>query len=125
MCAPAQWFVRTAHEDVSVAGQDIRKGQRVIVLFGSAARDEAEFDEPDRFIWNRQIERVLSFGTGPHYCIGIHLARLEMRILVDAFLRRVENFSFDMERAVRRPSSFQWGWNNLPVIIGDQAREPR
>jgi len=124
MCAPAQWFVRTAHEDVSVAGQNIRKGQRVIVLFGSAARDEAEFEQADQFIWNRKIERVLSFGTGPHYCIGIHVARLEMRILVDAFLRRVENFTFDMEQAVRRPSSFQWGWNNLPIIIGDQTREP-
>lgn len=122
-CAPAQWFVRTAHEDVSVAGQDIRKGQRVIVLFGSAARDEAEFDRPDSFVWNRKIERVLSFGTGPHYCIGIHLARLEMRILVDVFLRRVQNFIFDMENAVRRPSSFQWGWNNLPIIIGEQMTE--
>lgn len=117
-CAPAQWFARTAHRDVSVAGADIRRGQRVIVLFGSAARDEAEFDEPDRFVWNRKIERVLSFGTGQHYCIGIHLARLELRIMVEAFLRRVERFGFDMDKAVRFPSSFQWGWNSLPVIVG-------
>jgi cytochrome P450 len=116
-CAPAQWFARTAHRDVTVAGVDIRKGQRVIALFGSAARDEAEFDEPDRFIWNRKIERVLSFGAGPHYCIGIHLARLELRILVETFLRRVDSFAFDMERAVRLPSSFQWGWNRLPIIV--------
>lgn len=118
-CAPAQWFARTAHKDVQVAGADIRKGQRIIVLFGSAGRDEAEFDRPNEFIWNRRIERVLSFGTGQHYCIGIHLARLELRILVDAFLRRVETFSFDMDKAVRLPSSFQWGWNSLPVIIGE------
>ena len=116
-CAPAQWFARTAHKDVQVAGADIRKGQRIIVLFGSAGRDEAEFDRPDEFIWNRKIERVLSFGTGQHYCIGIHLARLELRIMVDAFLRRVEAFSFDMDKAVRLPSSFQWGWNSLPVVI--------
>ncbi|MCB2058917.1 MAG: cytochrome P450 [Novosphingobium sp.] len=117
-CAPAQWFARTAHKDVSVAGADIRKGQRVIVLFGSAARDEAEFDRPDEFIWNRRIKRVLSFGTGQHYCIGIHLARLELRIMVEAFLRRVGNYSFDLDKAVRLPSSFQWGWNSLPVVIG-------
>jgi cytochrome P450 len=116
-CAPAQWFARTAHRDVTVAGVDIRKGQRVIALFGSAARDETEFDEPDRFIWNRKIERVLSFGAGPHYCIGIHLARLELRILVETFLRRVDSFAFDMERAVRLPSSFQWGWNRLPISV--------
>ena len=115
-CAPAQWFARTAHRDVTVAGVDVRKGQRVIALFGSAARDEAEFDEPDRFIWNRRIERVLSFGAGPHYCIGIHLARLELRLLVETFLRRVGSYSFDMDKAVRLPSSFQWGWNSLPVI---------
>lgn len=117
-CAPAQWFARTAHRDVTVAGVDVRKGQRVIALFGSAARDEAEFDEPDRFIWNRRIERVLSFGAGPHYCIGIHLARLELRLLVETFLRRVASFSFDMDKSVRLPSSFQWGWNSLPVIVG-------
>lgn len=120
-CAPAQWFARTAHRDVTLAGVDIRKGQRVIALFGSAARDAAEFDEPDRFIWNRKIERVLSFGAGPHYCIGIHLARLELRILVETFLRRVTRYSFDMEKAVRLPSSFQWGWNQLPVIIEESA----
>jgi len=118
-CAPAQWFARTAHKDVQVAGADIRKGQRIIVLFGSAKWDEAEFDQPERFIWNRKISRVLSFGTGQHYCFGIHLARLELKILVGTFLRRVGNYSFDMEHAVRLPSSFQWGWNSLPVIIGD------
>lgn len=118
-CAPAQWFARTAHKDVQVAGADIRKGQRVMVLFGSAARDPAEFERPDEFVWNRRIERVLSFGTGQHYCIGIHLARLELRILVESFLRRVDHFAFDMDRAVRLPSSFQWGWNSLPVTIGE------
>jgi cytochrome P450 len=117
-CAPAQWFARTAHKDVEVAGAHVRKGQRVIVLFGSAARDEAEFADPDRFVWNRRIVRVLSFGTGQHYCIGIHVARLELRILVESFLRRVRDYAFDMDHAVRLPSSFQWGWNQLPVVVG-------
>jgi cytochrome P450 len=117
-CAPAQWFARTAHKDVTVAGQEIKTGQRIIVLFGSAGRDEAEFDQPDSFIWNRRIPRVLSFGAGQHFCIGVHLARMELRVLVDSFLRRVPAYSFEMERAVRLPSSFQWGWNSLPVIIG-------
>jgi cytochrome P450 len=116
-CAPAQWFARTAHKDVEVAGARVRKGQRVIVLFGSAARDPAEFDDPDSFVWNRKIDRVLSFGTGQHYCLGIHLARMELRILVASFLRRVERYSFDLDRAVRLPSSFQWSWNELPVVI--------
>ena len=117
-CAPAQWFLRTAHKDVTVAGHDIKIGQRVMVLFGSAGRDENEFKEPDRFIWNRHIKRQLAFGHGQHFCIGVHLARLELRILVQEFLRRVPAYSFDMAQAVRLPSSFQWGWNKLPVIVG-------
>ena len=119
-CAPAQWFVRTAHKNVNVAGQEIKVGQRILVLFGSAARDEAEFDRPDAFIWNRPIKRVLSFGFGQHFCTGVHLARLELRTLVRSFLERVGDYSFDLDQAIRWPSSFQWGWNSLPVIIGRQ-----
>lgn len=116
-CAPAQWFVRTAHKPVVIAGQRIDVGQRVMVLFGSANRDEREYPDPDRFIWNRQINRLLAFGFGQHYCMGVHVARLELRVLVEEFLKRVRSYSFDMAAAVRFPSSFQWGWNNLPVII--------
>lgn len=117
-CAPAQWFMRTCYKPVTIAGQQIRPGQRVFYLVGSALRDEAEFDRPDEFRWDRSIPRTLAFGLGVHFCIGTHLARLEIRILVDAFLRRVPKFSFDMAGAVRPPSSFQWGWNKLPVVIG-------
>ena len=117
-CAPAQWFCRTAHKDIDFKGQRIKAGQRIIVIFGSAGRDPDEFDRPNDFIWDRKIERVLSFGFGQHFCIGIHLARLEMRILVTEFLKRVPNFSFDMEKSIRLPSSFQWGWNSLTVNIG-------
>ncbi len=116
-CAPAQWFCRTAHKDFTIAGQEIRAGQRIIVLFGSAARDSAEFEQPYDFIWDRKIQRVLSFGFGQHFCIGIHLARLEMRIMIQEFLKRVPSFSFDMDKSVRLPSSFQWGWNSLQVVI--------
>lgn len=116
-CAPAQWFMRTAHKDVEVAGQSIKAGQRVIVLFGSAARDPEEFERPDEFLWNRPIQRVLSFGFGQHHCIGLHLARLEIRTLVRQFLERVPEFHFDMDKSVRLPSSFQWGWNSLSVVI--------
>jgi len=117
-CAPAQWFARTAQKPVTIAGQAIRPGQRAIFLVASALRDEREFEAPDEFRWDRDIKRVLSFGHGVHYCIGVHLARMEIRILVDTFLRRAQDFHFDMDRAVRHPSSFQWGWNELPVIVG-------
>ncbi|MDP9090235.1 MAG: cytochrome P450 [Pseudomonadota bacterium] len=116
-CAPAQWFARIAHKDTVVAGQPIRAGQRVMFLFASAARDEREFDRPDEFIWNRPIRRVLSFGFGQHHCIGVHLARLELRVLITEFLMRVPKFQFDLSRSQRLPSSFQWGWNSLIVDV--------
>jgi cytochrome P450 len=116
-CAPAQWFCRTAHKDIDFKGQKIKAGQRIIVVYGSAARDPDEYDRPNDFIWDRKIDRVLSFGFGQHFCIGIHLARLELRTLVHEFLRRVPSFSFDMEKSIRLPSSFQWGWNSLTVVV--------
>jgi cytochrome P450 len=117
-CAPAQWFARTAQRDVTIGGQAVAKGQRVFALVGSAARDEREFEDPDAFVWNRPIARQIAFGMGQRHCIGVHLARLEVQVAVREFLKRVPRYSFDMAKAVRRPSSFQWGWNNLPVVIG-------
>ena len=119
--APAQWFMRTVQKPVTVAGQTMKPGQRAFFMVASALRDEREFDRPDEFIWNRPIPRVLTFGYGPHFCIGVHLARMEVRVLVDTFLRRVKRFHFDMEAAVRHPSSFQWGWTQLPVVIDELA----
>jgi cytochrome P450 len=117
-CAPAQWFVRTAHKPIVVAGQKIEPGQRAFALIASANRDEREFENPDAFVWNRPIRRTLAFGYGMHICIGAYLARMEVGILVKTFLERVPHFSFDMAAASRPPSSFQWGWSRLPVVIG-------
>jgi cytochrome P450 len=116
-CAPAQWFMRTVHKRVSIAGQAMEPGQRAFYLVASALRDEREFDEPKEFRWNRNIPRTLAFGHGPHFCIGAHLARMEIKVMVETFLRRVQKFSFDMQGAQRPLSSFQWGWNTLPVVI--------
>jgi cytochrome P450 len=118
-CAPAQYTFRTAHRDVTVAGQRVKAGQRVACLLHSASRDEREFEDPDSFIWNRPIRRVLSFGLGQHHCIGKHLAQLEVRTLVHEFLSQVPAFDIVMDEAVRNPSYFQRGWISLPVIVRD------
>lgn len=120
-CAPAQYTFRTAHKDVEVAGRHIRAGQRVACLLHSASRDEREFEEPEAFIWNRKIPRVISFGLGQHHCIGKHLALLEVQILLTEFLSLVDRFEFVMEEAERNPSCFQRGWTRLPVIVGEAA----
>jgi cytochrome P450 len=116
-CAPAQWFARTARRPFEIHGQTINPGQRVITLLASASRDEREYPEPDEFRWDRPIRRSLAFGRGQHFCIGYHLARLEIDVLLQEWLRRVPDYAIQSDAATRLPSSFQWGWNNIPVEV--------
>lgn len=116
-CAPAQWFARTARRPFTLHGRTIQPGQRIITLLASANRDEREYPDPDEFIWDRRIERSLAFGRGQHFCLGYHLARLEIAVLVTEWLRRVPEYRVDADAASRPPSSFQWGWNTLPVQV--------
>jgi cytochrome P450 len=116
-CAPAQWFARTVRKPYTIHDKTIQPGQRVITLLASANRDEREYPEPDEFIWNRPIKRSLAFGRGQHFCIGYHLARLEIDVLLTEWLRRVPDYAIQSDAATRLPSSFQWGWNNIPVEV--------
>ncbi len=116
-CAPAQWFARTVRKPFTIHDTTINPGQRIITLLASAGRDEREYADPDAFIWNRPIERLIAFGRGQHFCLGVHLARLEIGIMVTEWLRRVPDFHVITESAWRPPSSFQWGWNSVPVEV--------
>ncbi|MCW2516970.1 MAG: cytochrome [Mycobacterium sp.] len=116
-CAPAQWFARTLRRPFTLHDTTIHPGQRIITLLGSAARDEREYTDPDEFVWNRSIERLLAFGRGQHFCLGVHLARLEITVMITEWLKRVPDFRIVEESAWRPPSSFQWGWNSLPVEV--------
>ncbi|WNG94768.1 cytochrome P450 [Mycobacterium sp. ITM-2016-00318] len=116
-CAPAQWFARTVRKPFTVGDTTIQPGQRIIMLLASANRDEREYPDPDAFIWDRTIERLLAFGRGQHFCLGVHLARLEITVMVTEWLKRVPDFRVLRDSASRPPSSFQWGWNRVPVDV--------
>ncbi|MBJ7337196.1 cytochrome P450 [Mycolicibacterium sp.] len=116
-CAPAQWFARTARRPFTIHGTTIEPGQRIITLIGSANRDDREYPDAEAFRWDRPIERLLAFGRGQHFCLGVHLARLEIAIMVQEWLKRVPEYRIDADAASRPPSSFQWGWNNIPVEV--------
>ena len=64
------------------------------------------------------MQRHLAFGQGQGFCIGNHVARLEGRILLEELLARVPDYEIDMEHAERPPSSFQWGWRTVPMVVG-------
>jgi cytochrome P450 len=116
-CAPAQWFARTVRTPFTIHDTTIKPGQRIITLLASANRDEREYTDPDEFSWNRPIERLLAFGRGQHFCLGVHLARLEIAVMVTEWLKRVPDWRVVSDAASRPPSSFQWGWNNIPVEV--------
>ena len=86
---PVHHVMRTATADVELAGQQVARGDWIMLNYLSANRDEAAFDEPERFRLNRKTSRSALFGQGVHTCLGQHLARLEMRIFFEELLSRV------------------------------------
>src|ERR1700741_86429 len=108
-CAPAQWFARTARKPFTIHDTTIEPGQRIISLLASANRDEREYPQPDEFIWNRPIQRSLAFGRGQHFCLGYHVARLEIAVMVEEWLRRGPDYRIIDEGGFRSPPSFPWG----------------
>jgi cholest-4-en-3-one 26-monooxygenase len=86
--SPVISFVRTATEDTVLRGQQIRKGEKLLLLYQSANRDERVFDDPDTLRLDRSPNPQIAFGVGPHVCMGINLARLEIRVLFEELVRR-------------------------------------
>ena len=84
--APIRWFSRVAATDYEVDGAVVPQGARVMLLYGCANRDERRYAEPDRFDVTRDARDHLAWGTGAHMCAGMHLARLEMEVLLEALV---------------------------------------
>ena len=77
---------RYAVRDFELRGQTIRKGQMMLLSFGGASRDPAVYEDPDRFDVTRDVRDLITFGNGPHYCLGANLARQEMGCMIEAML---------------------------------------
>jgi cytochrome P450 len=112
---PTHFMRRTAAVDTALGGATIRAGDKVVLWYVSGNRDEAEFDRPDVFDVGRSPNRHLSFGRGgPHLCLGVHLARLEVKVVLAALARRVSRFKLaGQPRRIR--SNFTNGLKTLPV----------
>jgi cytochrome P450 len=112
--APAPGLSRVATRDVELGGATIPKGSRVHMHFASANRDETVFERPDRVDARRHPNPHLAFGLGVHFCLGASLARLELRIGLEEFLRRFPRYELDLGRAERLRSEVARGFVKLP-----------
>jgi cytochrome P450 len=107
---------RAALADVAIGGAEVAKGESVLCLLGSANRDPAAYQEPDRLGIRRANIRPLSFGGGMHYCLGAQLARIETEIAISTLLRRLPGLTLDPGKADWRPTFIHRGLKRLPAI---------
>jgi cytochrome P450 len=111
-----QALARTTTEPVTLHGVEIPEGVKVMMLYGSANRDEREFGPTvDRLDVTREIPRHLGFATGVHFCIGSHLAKLQARVAFEELLGAHPSIGVDLASAQRINSPFSRGWERLPA----------
>jgi cytochrome P450 family 142 subfamily A polypeptide 1 len=114
--SPIHNMCRVAARDHEVSGVTIRKGQQVVLLYGSANRDPAHFTDPQRFDVTRRPNDHLAFGVGTHFCLGAGLARLEIRVFFEELLRRVQSMQLVSE-PVEMPNAFVFGLRSANVRL--------
>jgi len=107
-------FRRTATADVELRGKKIRKGEKVIIWYPSANRDETVFEDPQRFDVARSDNDHLAFGVGEHFCLGASLARLQLNTIFEELLRRLPDFELAGEIRYLR-SNFIDGVKEMPI----------
>lgn len=113
-----QLLARTATAEVTLHGTTIPAGDRVVLLVGSANRDERAFPEPDRYDLDRtDLAQLVSFGFGRHFCLGASLARLEARVCLEELVARVRDYDIDPGGAVRVHSVNVHGFAALPTTV--------
>ena len=117
--SPIKNMARTATRDVEMRGETIRAGDKLLLLYHSANRDETKFDEPHRFVADRKPNDHLAFGGyGAHFCLGASLARLELRVMFEELLRWLPDATLDTDAKLPlRPSNFIVGIEHMPIAF--------
>ncbi|MGK4585493.1 cytochrome P450 [Kitasatospora sp. HPMI-4] len=114
---PTQAIVRVVAEDVPIGGQTLREGELVYLFLGATNRDPDRFDDPDRLDLSRAGNRHLSFGNGPHFCLGGPLAKLQTEVAIGTLIRRLPHLRLADESALDwKPNPLQRRLSALPLI---------
>jgi cytochrome P450 len=114
----SQILARTVSGELTLYDTTIPEGDVLLLLPGSGHRDERVFDDPDDYLIGRDIgSKLLSFGSGAHFCLGAHLARMEARVALTELFRRIRGYQVDEANAVRVHSSNVRGFAHLPMAV--------
>ena len=114
----SQILARTVSGELTLYDTTIPEGDVLLLLPGSGHRDERVFDNPDDYVIGREIgPKLLSFGSGAHFCLGAHLARMEARVALTELFKRIRGFQVDEANAVRVHSSNVRGFAHLPIAV--------
>jgi cytochrome P450 family 142 subfamily A polypeptide 1 len=121
--SPIKNMARTATRDVELEGSRISAGQELILLYPSANRDAAVFEDPDTFDITRSPNPHMAFGFGAHFCLGNQLARLELKVMTERLLARLPDLHLTVDRAdlPRRPANFISGIEAMSVAFTPTA----
>jgi cytochrome P450 len=111
----SQMLARVLTRDVELHGTTMRRGRKVLLLVGSANRDERAIDRPDEFDVRRAQQPHLAFGNGIHVCLGASLARLEGRVALEEVLPRMPGYEIDATGLVRVHSANVRGYSSVPI----------
>ncbi len=117
--SPIKNMNRTATRDVELRGQKVREGDRLLLLYQAANRDERAFEAPDAFDVEREPNEHVAFGGfGTHFCLGASLARLELRVMFEELLRRLPDLELASDEPLPlRASNFIVGIEKMPVTF--------
>ena len=120
--SPIKNMARQATRDVELHGATIAKGQKLLLLYPSANRDERKFEEPERFDITRTPNDHMAFGFGAHFCLGNRLARMELAVMFDRLFERLPDLALASDTELpKRAANFVSGYETMPVTFTPSA----
>jgi cytochrome P450 len=120
--SPSQMMARTLTEETALHGARLPSGARIVLLPASGNRDPRAFTDPERFDLDRDTGRMISFGHGPHYCLGAALAELEITVALEEIGARVSDYEVDLSGVRWVHSPHQRGFASLPCAVTARRR---
>jgi cholest-4-en-3-one 26-monooxygenase len=121
--SPIKNMARQMTRDVELHGETLHQGEKLLLLYPSANRDERVFDAPEEFDISRTPNDHIAFGFGSHFCLGNRLARMELQVMFDRLLDRLPDLTLADDRPLpKRAANFVSGYETMPVVFTPTAR---